>query len=625
MEADVVHQGRVVALALLAACGAQPATTTAPRPTIATYDLGALHVTGAPRPDPAIGVQLETYGAIGSSRLLDISDDGKRLLIAHGGDAMVVSAPLATPIAIEGMAVDVAWAAFGEHGAIDFSGDRDGTEDDRLYETSNGSVRTLVAERRIADPIERRGRLVWAEPEVDSTAIWLLDGGTPRKVFTGDGAWAVIDLSADGTQLLARKTVSLESSTLYRIDAHDGHAVALTSVDPRVAVPAAQFGANGELFAIASAGDHLNVWELMTRGQRLIAPELAWDITQLAVAADGNTLAFTTNEDGAAVLYLYDTTTHAHRIVTNAPTGGVITELRFAAAAPVLAFSFSDPHHPRDVFTYDLASDAFARWTRADLGSVIGLATPEHVVISGELTIPALVMRPAHATRAPVVLELHGGPEDQWLPRWAPFEQFLVARGFAIVQPNVRGSVGYGRTFAAADDGVHREDPVRDVGAVLAWIATQPDLDATRVSVMGTSYGGYLALASLIAYPDKLHAGIDIVGIADFVAFLEGTAPYRRASRRTEYGDERDAATRALLAKLSPLARASSIKAPLLVAQGRRDPRVPAAIADQLVATVRGAGGVVWYVSAADEGHGFTKPENLGALQTLIVQLISSP
>jgi dipeptidyl aminopeptidase/acylaminoacyl peptidase len=117
---------------------------------------------------------------------------------------------------------------------------------------------------------------------------------------------------------------------------------------------------------------------------------------------------------------------------------------------------------------------------------------------------------------------------------------------------------------------------------------------------------------------------VDLVGIADLVAFLEGTAPYRQASRRTEYGDERDPATRALLAQLSPSAHASAIHVPLLVAQGRRDPRVPAAVADRLVAAVRGSGGTVWYLSAGDEGHGFTRPDNLGALQTLIVQLLSS-
>jgi dipeptidyl aminopeptidase/acylaminoacyl peptidase len=608
-------------LLVVCACGAQPpAATLQPVHALPAYDLGALHVTGAPSPDPAIGAQLDAYGAIGSSRLLDISDDGKQLLVSQGGAAMLLGAPLANPVAVTS-GVDIAWAAFGEGAAIDYSGDHDGTEDDRLYQVNGGVVRTLVGERRIADPIERRGRLVWAEPDETSTAIWLLDGKASRKLFTGEGAWAVIDLSDDGAQLLARKTVSLESSTLYRIDAHDGHALALTSVDPRVAAPGAQFGANGELFAIASAGDRLNVWELMARGQRLIAPELAWDITQLAVSPDGGTVAFTANEDGASMLYLYDTATHSHHVAANAPTGGVITELRFAPHAAVLAFSFSDPHHPRDVYTYDLATTQLTSWTRADLGAIAKLSTPEHVEIPGDVAVPALVMRPGG--HAPVIVELHGGPEDQWLPKWSPFEQFLVARGFAIVQPNVRGSVGYGRTFAAADDGVHREDPVRDVGAVLAWIATQPDLDQSRVAVMGTSYGGYLALASLIAYPDRLRAGVDIVGIADFVAFLEGTAPYRRASRRTEYGDERDAATRTLLAKLSPLARANAIKAPLLVAQGRRDPRVPAAVADKLVATVRGAGGTVWYLSAADEGHGFTKAENLGALQTLIVQLLS--
>jgi dipeptidyl aminopeptidase/acylaminoacyl peptidase len=226
--------------------------------------------------------------------------------------------------------------------------------------------------------------------------------------------------------------------------------------------------------------------------------------------------------------------------------------------------------------------------------------------------------------RRPVVIELHGGPEDQWRPRWAPFEQFLVARGFAVVQPNVRGSLGYGAAYAALDNGPHREDPVRDVGAVLDWIATQPDLDPRTVVVMGTSYGGYLALASLVAYPTRLGAGIDIVGIADFVAFLEGTAPYRREQRRAEYGDERDSAVRQQLAAISPIAHAAQIKAPLLVAQGKKDPRVPSQVSDRLVASVRSAGGQVWYLSADDEGHGFTKPTNRGVLELMIVQLLSS-
>jgi len=560
-----------------------------------------------------------------ASKLLDLSDDGTAMLVLQGGDAMLVRAPLEAPIS-RTSDIDVSWARFGEHGAIDYAGDHDGTEDDRLYQRGNGPPTPLADDHgRVADPIERNGRLIWAEPTEQETALWLLDTGKPRKVFSGEGAWAVIDLSADGAQLLARHTVSLESSTLYRIDIANGHAVALTSVDPRVAAPAGAFGSNGQLFAISSAGDRLNAWELMPRGTRLLAPELAWDVTQLAVSPDGSTVAFAANEDGASVLYLYDTAAHTHRAAPNVPTGGVISELRFAAKAPVLAFTFTDPRHPRDVFSYDLRDGRVQQWTRTELGAVEGgkLVEPEHVrVRSGNVDVPVLVMRPKARGRARVIVELHGGPEDQWLPKWSPFEQFLASRGIAIVQPNVRGSVGYGRDYAALDDGPRREVPVQDVGAVLDWIATQPDLDPDRVTVVGQSYGGYLALASLIAYPDKLHAGVDIVGIADFVAFLEGTAPYRRASRRVEYGDEREPTTRAHLANMSPVTHAAAIRAPLLVAVGRKDPRVPPAVSDRLVDAVRGTGGTVWYLSADDEGHGFNKPTNRGALEVLITQLV---
>ncbi|HEY0253819.1 MAG TPA: hypothetical protein VGC41_19950, partial [Kofleriaceae bacterium] len=213
------------ALAMAAmGCGAPPAPTTAITRTADGYDLGTLHVTGAPQPDRGIGAELDRWGAISSTRLLDISDDGKTLLVASGGDAMTLAAPLAKPVAVTAD-VDVQWAAFGEHGAIDYAGDRDGTEHDHLYQRVGGKTVALVGAARIADPIERKGRLVWAQPGETSTAIWLLDRA-PRKVFEGEGAWAVIDLADDGSQLLARKTVSLESSTLYRIQVNDGHAVA---------------------------------------------------------------------------------------------------------------------------------------------------------------------------------------------------------------------------------------------------------------------------------------------------------------------------------------------------------------------------------------------------------------
>lgn len=142
------------------------------------------------------------------------------------------------------------------------------------------------------------------------------------------------------------------------------------------------------------------------------------------------------------------------------------------------------------------------------------------------------------------------------------------------------------------------------------WIEKQPELDAARVAVYGGSYGGYMVLSSLFHYPDRIKCGVDIVGISNFVTFLEHTESYRRDLRRAEYGDERDPAMRKLLTEISPLTHAAEIVQPLLVAQGKNDPRVPVSEAEQIVATVRKGGKPVWYMVAADEGHGFQKKAN---------------
>jgi dipeptidyl aminopeptidase/acylaminoacyl peptidase len=211
----------------------------------------------------------------------------------------------------------------------------------------------------------------------------------------------------------------------------------------------------------------------------------------------------------------------------------------------------------------------------------------------------------------PVVIDIHGGPEGQSRPGYSPYTQYLVNElGYAVIQPNVRGSTGYGRTFTQLDNGRLREDSVRDIGALLVWIAAQPQFDAQRVVVMGGSYGGYMVLASLVHYGDRLRGGIDVVGISNFVTFLNNTSGYRRDLRRAEYGDERDPSMRAFLQRISPLNRAETIRKPLLVVQGLNDPRVPASESAQLVARVRGSGGEVWYLAAKDEGHGFRKKAN---------------
>jgi dipeptidyl aminopeptidase/acylaminoacyl peptidase len=182
--------------------------------------------------------------------------------------------------------------------------------------------------------------------------------------------------------------------------------------------------------------------------------------------------------------------------------------------------------------------------------------------------------------------------------------------GAAVIAPNIRGSAGYDSGYLALDNGALREDAIKDIGALLDWIATQPDLDSNRVAIYGASYGGYVVLASAVLYSDRLKAGVDVVGISNFVTFLENTEEYRRELRRHEYGDERDPATRAMLEQISPLNNVDRIDIPLLVVQGRNDPRVPARQSEQIVQALTDQGHPVWYIEALNEGHGYNRKEN---------------
>ena len=179
-----------------------------------------------------------------------------------------------------------------------------------------------------------------------------------------------------------------------------------------------------------------------------------------------------------------------------------------------------------------------------------------------------------------------------------------------MIRPNVRGSSGFGKTFLSLDDGIKREDSVKDIGALLDWIALQPGLDPSRVMVSGGSYGGYMSLAVATHYADRIAGAIDVVGISSFVSFLQNTESYRRDLRRVEYGDERDPAMRDFLLRISPLTNAARITKPLFVVQGRNDPRVPYTEAEQIVAKVRANGTRVWYLRAENEGHGFARKDN---------------
>ena len=385
---------------------------------------------------------------------------------------------------------------------------------------------------------------------------------------------------------------------------------------PPAAITDAKYGPTGKHVFFASDMDAETV--TLRRMRRtggvidVVAGDSQWGVEQFAIK--GTRLAFTINEDGTSRLRLLDLPDLVPVPLPELPAG-IYFSLNFSADSSALGFAVNRAAAPTDVYSIDFADMALTRWTRSEHGGLRedAMAEPELVrypTFDGR-EIPAFAYLPTGDGPHPVLIEIHGGPESQYRPRFSPATQFLVNElGIAVVAPNVRGSAGYGKAYLKLDNGYLREDSVRDIGALLDWIATRGDLDAGRVVVSGGSYGGYMVLASLVHFSDRLTAGVERVGISNFVTFLKNTQGYRRDLRRVEYGDERDPDMRDFLERISPLNQVERIAKPMLISQGLNDPRVPASESEQIVAALRERDIPVWYVLARDEGHGFRKKVN---------------
>jgi dipeptidyl aminopeptidase/acylaminoacyl peptidase len=303
---------------------------------------------------------------------------------------------------------------------------------------------------------------------------------------------------------------------------------------------------------------------------------------------------------------------------------GVVETIRFPVGrSDRLAVALTQAGAPLDVWMIDLETGRLERWTRSEVGGLDPSTFVEPELVrypsTGGLQVPAFLYRKAGEGKRPVVVFWHGGPEAQHRPTFNPFVQFLAAElGLAVLAPNVRGSDGYGKRWLSLDDGVRREEALSDIGATLDFVASRADLDAGRVAVYGGSYGGYMVLASMVFHGERIRAGVDVVGISSIPTFLRSTADYRRDLRRPEYGDERNPEVLAVLERISPLNHAARLRAPLLVIQGKNDPRVPQTEAEQIARAVRENGKELWYLLALDEGHGFQKKENRDTMTAAI-------
>ena len=444
--------------------------------------------------------------------------------------------------------------------------------------------------------------------------------------------WSFVAWHPNQEKALIRKYISVAESHLFEIDLETGAKVRLLEQYGAISIGGIEYLPDGTIILVSDHGSNF-------RRLHRINPETSTlevliefensDVSSYSLARDRSKMVIAQNFHGYRLFHLYDVETK--QLVPLLPdySDGLLGGARFNAEGTAIAFTYQSAQVQADVYVLDLTTHEVTRWTRSELGGIdpTKLVRAELISYSSfdDIEIPAFIYRPKTAGPHPVLIYIHGGPASQYRPGFSSrFQYYVNELGIAVVAPNVRGSNGYGKEYLTLDDWKKREDSVRDIGALLDWIDTQSDLDSTRVVVDGGSYGGYMVLACLVHYSERLLGGSERVGISNFVTFLENTQGYRRDLRRVEYGDERIPEIREYLESIAPMNHVDKIRKPLLIFQGLNDPRVPASESEQITLALEKEGIPVWYVLYTDEGHGFRKKVNQDHSFSVQIQFLRS-
>lgn len=432
--------------------------------------------------------------------------------------------------------------------------------------------------------------------------MWLQDGGQVHPVA----------INLDGTRaVIARLNGNLDGDLL--LVERGGATTNLTPHEGEQWVSQASFTPDGNSLLFLSNLDEefvsLRKMDLESRGTEIVFSASTWDVHAFSLSKDGEHIAVAVNENGASSM----------RIVSGEEQGitevklptGVIDQFSWSPDSTTVAFGFSTVEAPSVIVTANLQGETkIVAQAESDAPPTI---SPEMITYTtfDNRQIPAYWFKPEGDGPFPVLVDIHGGPESQRTLNYSPSGpviQYLASLGIGVLSLNVRGSTGYGKAYSHLDDKGLRLDSVADVAHAVEWLTSRNDVDADRIAVYGRSYGGFMTLASLVFYPDLWAVGVDVVGIANFVSFLERTGPWRRKHRESEYGElEND---REMLERISPLTHIDNIRVPLMVCHGRNDPRVPLFEAEQVVEAVRGKGLDVVLRVYDDEGHALSKRKN---------------
>lgn len=498
-----------------------------------------------------------------------------------------------------------------------------------LYEIRGGSS-TLLSDgkSRNTEPVWSNAgdRIVYSSTPSGAEGVNLrllnpFDPKTDRLLEKSSGSYLkAYDWSPDDKGIVYCDFTSNTASTLWLIDVTTGKKVLLSEKsDTPELYDFPQFSKDGKRVYVVTDHDsdfrRLAYIDLASRKIGYVPSAGQWDVEEFQLAPDGRTVAFITNEDGPSKLHLFDLLDGKEHDAPQLPVG-IISDPKWNRDSTDLAFNLKSPRSPNDVYSVNVRTAKVEHWATSVKNGLdtSKFSQPEliHWQSFDKRTLSGFLYRPSEKFKGkrPVIIDIHGGPEEQYRPGFLyEYNYLLNELGVAKIYPNVRGSSGYGKAFLSLDNGVRRDDAVKDIGALLDWIKTQPDLDAERVLIEGVSYGGYLALSTACAYGDRIRATISESGIANLASFVEHTEGWRRDLQRAEFGDERDPKFREFMERTAPLNNAQKIKKPLLIIQGQNDPRVPAGDAERLVAATKDRV-PVWYILAKDEGHGFVKQAN---------------
>lgn len=446
--------------------------------------------------------------------------------------------------------------------------------------------------------------------------VYVMDmaSGEQRCLFAPGGWCSAGGFSPDGKWLAVSKLTERNGDNeLHLVSVADGSSFEVAQHDEEASISSAAWLADSSGFCfttdIGSEFEQVARFDMKTRQWEAVL-QRDWD-SSISIDWNSKYLAVRLNADGFTQIELFDPASMKSLGEFPLPEKGITGPLRFSQDSTKACYTFVSASEPGDAWVYDFETRETTRLTNSPCD------VPRETFVHPELhryesfdgeSIPAFVFRPKAGEPAGVVVTIHGGPESQYVPSFNPITQYLVAQGFAVVAPNVRGSTGYGKRFHHLDDVRKRLDSVKDLASLHSWLKAMPEVDANRVALMGGSYGGYMVLAGLAFQPELWAAGVDVVGISSLVTFLENTSAYRRRFREREYGSlERD---REFLLEASPITKVDEIRAPLLIIHGANDPRVPLSEAEQIHKILSEKGVECELLVYHDEGHGLAKLKN---------------